>query len=271
MSHKLTFFPNKKTVEAKDGQTILKAAGAAGIHINATCGGKGNCGKCRVIVKSGVTESKETGLLSAKDFDAGIRLACMTVPKSDLTIDIPLGSQMRRGSKIAIGSKIGELQKMMEHTCKGDFKSITRKIYLKLPPPNLDDNISDVERLKRELSKRGYEIADIHINLPIIQKTGHVMRAAKWNVTVTLLMVGNVVEVMDVQPGDATRPRYGAAVDVGTTSLVVYLIDMFTGKVIDVASTYNPQVRCGEDIISRIVYATEGGGLAELRSLSSRR
>jgi len=267
MPYKITFFPNRKTVEAKEGQSILKAAGSHGIHINATCGGKGNCGKCRVVIKEGSVKTKESGFLTEKDLNDGVRLACMTSPASDVTIEIPLGSQMRRGSKIAVGSKLGELQKMVERTCEGDFRPITRKIFLKLPPPNLDDNISDVERLKRELGKRGYEMADIHINLPVIRKTGRVLREKDWLATVTFLTVGNVIEVMDVQAGDTTKPRYGAAVDVGTTSLVVYLVNLATGKVVDIASTYNPQVRCGEDIISRIVYATESGGLFELQKL----
>ena len=68
--------------------------------------------------------------------------------------------------------------------------------------------------------------------------------------TLTLLTMGNIIEVMDVQPGDAVKPRYGAAVDVGTTSLVVYLVNIHTGKIEDIASSYNPQVRCGEDVIS---------------------
>ncbi|MBI5190189.1 MAG: DUF4445 domain-containing protein [Nitrospirae bacterium] len=267
MPHKITFFPNRKTVTAPDNQTVLKAAGGAGIHINATCGGKGNCGKCRVVIKEGAVKHKETGLLSEKDMAEGVRLACMSIPASDLTVEIPLGSQMRRGGKIATGSKLGELQKMVAKTCEGEPRPLTRKVFLKLPHPNLDDNISDVERLKRELDRRGYPIDNIHINLAIIRKIGRVMREKDWMVTATLLPVGNVVEIMDVQPGDTTKPRYGAAVDVGTTSLVVYVVDMFTGKVVDMESTYNPQVRCGEDIISRIVYATEMGGLDELQKL----
>ena len=267
MAYRITFYPNRKTVEAGEGESILKAAGRNGIHINATCGGKGNCGKCRVIIKEGETESKETGLLKQKDYEQGVRLACLTIPKSDLTVEIPLGSQMRRGSKIATGSKLGQLQKSVERTCEGEFRPITRKVYLKLPPPNLDDNISDIERLKRELARRGREAQDIHINLAIIRKIGRVMREGGWNITATLLYVGNVIEVMDIQPGDQTRPRYGAAVDVGTTSLVVYLVDMYTGKIMDMASTYNPQVRCGEDVISRIVYASEHSGLDELQRL----
>jgi len=267
MPYKITFYPNRKTVDAKEGQSILKAAGSHGIHINATCGGKGNCGKCRVVVKEGNVTTKQSGFLTEKDLAEGVRLACMTKAASDITVEIPLGSQMRRGGKIATGSKLDELQKIAGKTCDGEFRPVTRKLFLKLPHPDLDDNISDVERLKRELGKRGYEMADIHINLPIIRKIGKVMRAKGFMVTVTLLMVGNVIEVMDVQAGDTTRPRYGAAVDVGTTSLVVYVVDLLTGKVLDMASTYNPQVRCGEDVISRIVYASEMGGLDELQRL----
>lgn len=267
MTHKITFFPNRKTVEAGEGQSILKAAGSHGIHINATCGGKGNCGKCRVVIKEGKVGSRESGFLTEEDLLGGVRLACQTYPLTDLAVEIPLGSQMRRGGKIATGSKKSELQKLVHRTCEGDYRPLTRKVFMKLPPPNLDDNISDVERLKRELVRRGYETADIHINLPIIRKLGAAMRARNWLVTATLLMVGNVIEVMDVQPGDTTKPRWGAAVDVGTTSLVVYLVDMFSGKIVDMASSYNPQVRCGEDIISRIVYASERNGLDELQKL----
>ncbi len=267
MSHKITFFPNRKTVEAKAGQTILKAAGSHGIHINATCGGKGNCGRCRVIIKEGEVESKDSALLKPRDKEQGVFLACMTRPVSDLTVEIPLGSQMRRGGKIAAGSRLGELYKMVERTCEGEFKPVTRKIFLKLPPPNIDDNISDVERLKRELDKRGFATEEIHIDLRIIQKIGRVMREKDWMVTATVLARGNVLEVIDLQAGDTTRPRYGAAVDIGTTSLVVYLVDTFTGKVLDHTATYNPQVRCGEDIISRIVYASEMDGLEELQRL----
>lgn len=267
MSYKITFFPNRKTVEAKDGQSIFKAAGANGIHINATCGGKGNCGRCRVVVKEGAVESKESGFLKEKDIREGVHLACLTKPLSDLTVEIPLGSQMRRGSKIAVGSKFSALYKIVERSCDGEYRPVSRKVFLKLPPPNIDDSISDVERLKRELDKRGFPADEIHIVLPIIRKLGRAMREKDWMVTVTLLVTGGVLDVMDVQPGDTTHPRYGAAVDVGTTSLVVYLVDLFSGKIVDYASTYNPQVRCGEDVISRIVYATEMGGLDELQGL----
>ncbi|MHB8172892.1 MAG: ASKHA domain-containing protein [Nitrospirota bacterium] len=266
--HKITFYPGGKTVEAREGQSILRAAGSHGIHINATCGGKGNCGKCRVILREGNITSRESGFLSEKDLSHGVRLACQSFPETDLVVEIPLSSQMRRGSKIAQGSKFDELQKSVQSACDGEFKPITRKIFLRLPPPNLDDNISDTERIKRELAKRGYEAAEIRLNLHILRKIGTALRARDWAVTLTILTVGNVIEVMDVQPGDTVNPRYGAAVDIGTTSIVVYLVDIPTGKILDIASTYNPQVRCGEDVISRMIYASEKNGLDELQKLA---
>ncbi len=265
---KITFYPNGKTVEAKDGQSILRAAGSHGIHINATCGGKGNCGKCRIILKEGSVSSKESGFLTEKEISQGVRLACQSFPETDIVVDIPLSSQMRRGSKIAQGSRLDELHKIIKNTCDGEFKPITRKIFLRLPPPDLDDNISDAERIKRELSNRGYEAQEIRFNIHILRKMASALRARDWAVTLTLLTVGNVIEVMDVQPGDTVKPRYGAAVDIGTTSIVVYLVDIPAGKILDIASTYNPQVRCGEDVISRMIYASEKNGLDELQKLA---
>ncbi len=266
--HKITFYPGGRTVEAKDGQSILRAAGSHGIHINAACGGKGNCGKCRIILKEGNVTSKESGFLTGKDLSQGVRLACRSFPETDIVVEIPLSSQMRRGSKIAQGSKLDELRKTVKTTCGGEFKPVTRKIFLRLPPPDLDDNISDAERIKRELSKRGYEAREIRFNLHILRKMAAALRAGDWAVTLTLLGVGNVIEIMDVQPGDTLKPRYGAAVDIGTTSIVVYLVDILTGKILDIASTYNPQVRCGEDVISRMIYASEKNGLDELQKLA---
>ncbi|HEX9860598.1 MAG TPA: ASKHA domain-containing protein, partial [Nitrospirota bacterium] len=223
--------------------------------------------RCRVIVKEGTVDTRDSAFLKDKDRKEGVHLACMTRATSDLVVEIPLGSQMRRGSKIAVGSKFSALYKIVERSCEGENRPVSRKVFLKLPPPDLDDSISDVERLKRELDKRGYAADEINIDLPIIRKLGGVMREKGWTVTVTFRVIGGVLDVTDVQPGDTTQRRYGAAVDVGTTSLVVYLVDLFSGKVVDYASTYNPQVRCGEDIISRIVYAAEVGGLEELQGL----
>jgi uncharacterized 2Fe-2S/4Fe-4S cluster protein (DUF4445 family) len=95
-----------------------------------------------------------------------------------------------------------------------------------------------------------------------------VLREKDWKVTVSLFSVGEVLEIMDIFPGDATLTRYGAAVDIGTTTVVVYLVDMTNGNILGTASSYNSQVKCGDDVITRIVYATEKNGLQELQDLA---
>jgi uncharacterized 2Fe-2S/4Fe-4S cluster protein (DUF4445 family) len=267
LGYRITFLPDGRTVEAAEGETILRAAGRDGIHINATCGGKGTCGRCRVILKEGKAVSPESSHLTDKDRAEGILLACQSVPASDLTVEIPATSQMRNGSKIATGSRLEEMLAAAYGACAGKFRPITVKFHLQLPTPSLDDNISDFERLKRELEKSGYNAVSVRAGLPAMQKMGRVMRDEGWSVTVTLLEDGNTVEVIDIEPGDTSATRYAAAADIGTTSVVVYLVDLITGKVLDHASAYNTQVRCGEDVITRIVYATEQGGLSELQQL----
>ena len=106
------------------------------------------------------------------------------------------------------------------------------------------------------------------MNYLVLGKLPHVLREGGWNVTVSVFNVAAVLEVLDIFPGDATKTRYGAAVDIGTTTVVVYLVDMTSGHIIDSASTYNSQVKCGDDVITRIVYATERNGLKELQNLA---
>ncbi|HAS52768.1 MAG TPA: ferredoxin, partial [Nitrospiraceae bacterium] len=150
----------------------------------------------------------------------------------------------------------------------GCLDSRIRRIYLELNPPTLDDSISDYERLRRCLDKAGLDAAHLHLNILVLKKLPQALREGNWKVTVSLFQVGEVLEVLDLFPGDATKRRYGAAVDIGTTTVVVYLVDMTTGAVIGTASTYNSQVKCGDDVISRIVYATERDGLQELQDLA---
>ncbi|MBF8251634.1 MAG: hypothetical protein HW382_1262, partial [Deltaproteobacteria bacterium] len=140
-------------------------------------------------------------------------------------------------------------------------------ICIKLAPPTIDDPVADLERLKRELSVVGFSTDHFHCGLPILRKLGKILRDEGWDVTVTLYQSGTALELLDIEPKDKCGIRYGAAVDIGTTSVVVYLVNLITGEIIDTAASYNAQARCGDDVISRIVYATEMDGLDELQRL----
>ena len=268
MKYTVTFLPDNVNVTVDDNTNLFKAVKAAGVYVLSSCGGKGNCGKCKVIIKQGTVESgKSRSFLSAEETERGYVLACHALVKSDLIVEIPPESRMQARHKIATGAKTDELLRLME-AAGGCLESRINRVYLELKPPTIDDNIADYERLRRCLDKKGFDASHLHMNYLVLKKLSHVLREGNWKVTVSVFKVSAVLEVLDIYPGDATRRRYGAAIDIGTTTVVVYLVDMSNGHIVGTASTYNSQVKCGDDVITRIVYATERNGLKELQDLA---
>ena len=268
MKRTITFIPDNVTVTVDDNTNLFKAVKAAGVYVLSSCGGKGNCGKCKVVIKEGSVEpGKSRSYLSAEEAERGYVLACHSRVKTDLTVEIPPESRMQAKHKIATGAKTDEILKLMKDA-GGCLESRINRIYLDLPVPTIDDNIADFERVRRGLDQAGFNAAHLHMNYLMLSKLPRVLREGAWRVTVTVLSVTEVLEALDIHPGDAMKTRYGAAVDIGTTTVVVYLVDMTNGHIVGTASTYNSQVKCGDDVISRIVYATEMNGLKELQELA---
>ncbi len=266
MRFKINFQPEGKTIEVDAGTNLLDAAKHASVHINAPCGGEGICGKCRVIVRQGEFETEKTGHLTQDEIDKGYLLACRTRIKSSMTVEVPIESRIRAGQKIATGVMGKDFKELVRH--EGSIESLTKKIFVELPPATLEDHTSDFERLKRELENLDYDMEGVLCDLSVIKKLPVVLREGAWKVTVTLLEDGEAIEIVDVQPGDLAKKRFGIAVDVGTTSIVVYLVDLVDGRIVDVASSYNPQMKYGDDVITRIVYATsKQNGLATMKDL----
>jgi uncharacterized 2Fe-2S/4Fe-4S cluster protein (DUF4445 family) len=256
------------TVDVEDNTNLFKAVKAAGVYVLSSCGGKGNCGKCKVVIKEGKTDSgKSRSFLSEEEAGRGYALACLTRIKNDLIVEIPPESRMQAKHKIATGAKMDELIKLMQQA-GGCLESRISRVYLEISPPTIDDNIADYERLRRALDEKGFDASHLHMSYLMLSKLPHALREGNWKVTVSVFNVTAVLEVLDIFPGDATRRCYGAAVDIGTTTIVVYLVDMTNGHIIGTASTYNSQVKCGDDVITRIVYATERNGLKELQELA---
>ncbi len=268
MKHTITFAPDNITIIVEDNTNLFKAVKAAGLYVLSSCGGKGNCGKCKVIIKEGTVEpGKSRSYLSAEEIERGYVLACHSKVKSNLTVEIPQESRMQAKHKIATGAKTEDLIRHMK-AAGGCLESRISRIYLDISPPTIDDNIADFERVKRALDGAGFSAANLHMNYMMLSKLPRVLREANWKVTASVFSVGEVLEILDLYPGNATKTRYGAAVDIGTTTIVVYLVDMKNGHIVGTASTYNSQVKCGDDVITRIVYATERNGLKELQELA---
>jgi len=248
------FLPADKSVEVDGGTTIAEAAQNADLFINNLCGGEGVCGKCRVQVSKGLAEAEEhaKGFFSADEIMKGYVLACQTEVHDDLEIIIPPESRMDE-SKIMIDGAT-------EDTTKYEFKPVVKKIYLELPPPTVDDNIPDIERISRELRKQlGWQAFEF--SLDCIQHLSDKLRENEWKVTVTISKHGNNYRILKIDPLNTADASYGLAIDIGTTTVVAQLLDMNSGKLLGSEGCHNQQASYGEDVISRVIFACGKGGV----------
>ena len=259
--------PDNVSVIVDQSANLLNAVKAAGLYVLSSCGGKGNCGKCKLIVKTGNVESGNSdSFLSAEEVEHGYVLACLASARSNLTVEIPPESRMQAKHKIDTGADSEEIERL-RRSVGCHLESRIRRVYLEISPPTIDDNIADYERLRRALDRAGVDATNLHLNYQMLTSLPQVLREGGWKVTASVFNVGSVLEVLCLYPGDTVKYRYGAAVDIGTTTITVYLVDMNTGRILGTAANYNSQAKCGDDVITRIVYATEMNGLKELQDL----
>ena len=248
------FLPADSSIEVEGGTTVAEAAQRADLFINNLCGGEGVCGKCRVQVAKGKAEAEEhaKGFFSQDEMMKGYVLACQTEVHDDLEIVIPPESRME-DSKIMIGGATEEVG-------ASQFKPIVKKIYLELPAPTPSDNVPDIERISRELRKQfGWYTFDIPLDC--LQNLSDKLRQNDWKVTVTLAKKGKGYRILKIDSGDTSDANYGVAVDVGTTTVVVQLVDLNSGKLLGSEGIHNQQATYGEDVISRVIFACGKGGL----------
>ena len=258
----VTFLPSFKKIEVAEHSTILAAAQKVGIHMNVVCGGIGKCGKCIVYVKTGLVsfdEKKFEKFLSKKEIEDGACLACVTYIESDIQVLIPEPSLVQE-QKILI--KVSELVMTLSPSVV--------KYPLQLPPPSLDDPSPDLSRLLWGVEKKGGPKAElVYAPLEIIRMVPSVLRESGWRVTATIAHIPGVYRLIDLEKGDTSYAVYGAAIDLGTTTIVVYIRNLIDGAIVGIASNYNQQISYGEDILSRVNYAKKEGGLNDLQQLAS--
>lgn len=254
--------PSGKKITASAGLSILDSLNQSEVYLTASCGSKGTCGKCKILIKDGKAKSLSRMKLTQEEVDKGFALACSTFPEGDIVIDIPKESALTVEGRIATG-KSKDLQNLLR-SMETEIEPITGRLFMKLPPPTLDDNISDLERLKRALLSEGLGCLRVHFRT--LKNLADTFREKGWEITLCTIQSEGCEEVTNILSGDRTAPRYGVAIDIGTTTLVVYIIDLTDGSLLDIASTYNSQIKFGDDVITRIVYATEQNELAALQN-----
>lgn len=249
---RVTFPKEGKEITVPKGSTILDAAIAAGVFINSVCGGVGRCGKCKIIA-SGNFESEKTELVSLKEQKKGVSLACITKALGDTEVFIPETSKVSI-HQILTKCELVEIDKP---------NPLVWKYFLKVNEPTLDDNRSDLDRIKDALSKivdnKKIASAEISVPISILNELPWLLRENNWEITVTLVIIEDCLQIINIEPGDTTSYNFGVCVDIGTTTIVSELVDLNSGKSLACTSNYNKQKICGEDVLSRIIYSEEHG------------
>lgn len=271
--HDVTFLPYNRKITVNNGETLIRAAMEAGVHVNASCGGEGVCGKCRVLIESGTVNGGESERLSAADLENGYRLACQAAVTSDLTVRIPVESAVDTS---ALGTQVtprqtARIQQMDFEELKeeGLFVPPVEKIYLELPQPNEQDHLPDVTRLVSFLDLQ-HDEHRLEVDLRVIRSMPDILRESEFKVTATLarpVRASGKTRIINVQAGDTTERNYAIAVDIGTTTVYGQLLDLKTGDILAEHGDFNGQISYGEDVITRIVYAEKPGGLEKLNAV----
>ena len=264
---RVTFLPSGVCAEVPHGVTILDAARQASVYVTSLCGGDGYCGKCRVVVESGEVDAKPTTLLSRKDVQENVVLACETRVLGDLTVKIPEEHTLDT-SQILVDADAHRFSELPTAAAGTRFwhDPPVQKFCLKLTPPSIEDSLGDHERLYAAIRSKA-DNDQMQTGYRVFQQLPKLLRDAHWQVTATVAERWGTHEVVEVVPGDTCGCNFGVAVDVGTTTVVVHLVDLNNATTIDAEATYNSQMKYGEDYIRRIMYASEHNALGELQSL----
>ncbi len=265
----VTFQPDGLRAQVSLGVTLLEAANQAGVYVNQICGGHQSCGKCRLIVTRGQVDSPEVGLLTEKERRRGYVLACATQVTGDVTVMVPEESRLGeaqillgRADRHLTAEQLDRARKLLF-----PFEPLVVKQYLQLDPPTVENNLADHERLYHGIRRALGTEMPMQTGYRILKSLPHVLRQSGFKVTTTIGHRAGVLEVMLVEPGNTSRRNFGVAVDVGTTTVVVHLVDLTTGESLAAEATYNSQMRYGEDYIQRIIYAEEHDAFSEMQEL----
>lgn len=271
---KVKFYPDNKTIEVQKDRTILSAAISAGVYINSSCGGDGVCGRCKVILRKGQALSQPTGRISLEERRRGVYLSCLAVVQSDLEVEVPPESRLdfEKLSPEEVEMRLKGLYSEAEEVEPAEsvlggeifvHSPLATKLFLEIPKPDLNDKISDLERLYRQI-RRVQDIQIMQTGLANIRRLGELLRSSDWKVTVTLGKRNGTTEIVMIESGDTSYENFGLCFDIGTTTISGQLVDLNNKKVLGTKAAYNNQASFGSDVISRIIFAQKEEGLEKL-------
>ena len=244
------------------GTTVLEAATQAGIYLGATCGGAGTCGACQVIIKDGQVEDilrKGHNVVQSP----ATHQACQSRVLSNLVVEVPPAARLKTAVLALEGTP--DITGSSQLVATGwPFAPVVRKVCLNIPPPSINDNSSDLERLRKGLQDVD-DTNPLDVPLEIVRELSSILRTASFQITATLLFDPNQTKLIRLESGDTRIPNLAMAFDIGTTAVRGQTIDLDHGTVLTSAVAYNGQINYGADVISRIMYCQKPGGLASLQ------
>jgi uncharacterized 2Fe-2S/4Fe-4S cluster protein (DUF4445 family) len=234
------YLPFDRTTRVPPGTTLFSAAHWIGLPIDSTCGGRGTCGKCKVRVVQGAAEvtTADHRQLLKEEIEGGWRLSCQTRIYEDMVCEVPQLLRVPKAATMGLGRLV-------------ILDPNVRKVYLELAEPTLEDQRSDMMRLKDALTEEGH---DMEAGVPVMRTIPSALRDSAFKVTAVL----SGEHLVALEPGDTTDECFGVAFDVGTTTLVGTLMNLRTGMAAGVLSTLNGQAPFGADVISRVSHGMNG-------------
>jgi len=254
MDYTIIFQPSGRRGKVAEGKTLLQASHELGVDIEAPCGAHKVCGKCKVKIETGFFEKfgidsqmdhltpvseEDKKLLKEQEIAENYRLACATQIKGDVLVFVP--EESRKADQVVLDTGKERIFKL---------NPAVKTYYVEMSPATMEDHRDDLRRIQDAL-KENHGLENVTIDYFALRELPNVVREGKWKVTCSILY-GH--EIIDVKPG-FQKNWYGIGIDVGTTTVAAYLCDLGTGKMVIKDGMMNPQVRYGEDVLSRITYA----------------
>lgn len=250
----MRFLPDELEIEAGEGESILELAARVGITLRGACGGDGTCGRCLVVLRKGAVRDRDGETVA----EAGAMVrACRSYPVGAVVIEVPETSRLREHQ--VLGAEGGLTLQAGEEAAEVPVDPLLCRVEVTVDLPETGEVVDDWGRLQSELA--GLAGIEVRADLEVLRELPAVLRTEGGAVTVDLAMDGGPGgSVVGVQAGHASGPVYGAAVDLGTTTVVVELVELDTGRTVGTRGTYNRQAAYGDDVISRIIHAVERSG-----------
>jgi uncharacterized 2Fe-2S/4Fe-4S cluster protein (DUF4445 family) len=253
-------------VKVPKGALLVEAAARAEVELLQPCGGQGRCGRCAVKVLDGEVRRRSVLRLSEEDVAAGYALACQSIAQTDLLIEVPPQEKIER--RLTTDRIAAAVKPPSGYDPR--FAQSVRRAHLTLSPPSLDDQTDDWSRLQTALRNEA-DLEEVTISLASLRRIGERLRQEDWRATAVWEQAGEgqPARLIDLIPGHQPDdiPLWGLAVDIGTTTVSAWLVDLISGEVRAQTAEYNRQISRGEDVISRIIYASKGNGGTELRNM----